>query len=109
MALAQGFAGLDPALHDVKAFDCGKEALNTFVGRFAAKHAQLGIRSTWVLPETGGAGKAPVAAFFTLAGHTVTRGDIPAQQQSLPHFRLPVVLLAQQLPAAGAPARGPRP
>jgi GNAT superfamily N-acetyltransferase len=95
LALAQRFVGLDPALHDVNAFDCGKDALNTFLGRFAAKHARLGISSTWVLTETGGTGKAPIAAYFTLAGHTVTRADIPAQQQSLPRFQLPVALLAQ--------------
>lgn len=95
MALAQRFIGLDPAQHEVKAFDCGKDALNTFLCRFAAKHARLGISSTWVLTRTGSTGKAPIAAYFTLAGHTVTRRDIPAQPQSLPRFQLPVVLLAQ--------------
>ena len=95
MALAQIFADLDPALHDVKDFDCGKDALNTFLARFAAKHARLGISSTWVLPEVGGTSKAPITAFFTLAGHTITRGELPAPQQSLPRFQLPVVLIAQ--------------
>ncbi len=95
MPLAQSFVALDPALHHVKGFDCGKEACNRFLGRFAARHARLGVSSTWVLAETGGKGKVPVAAFFTLAGHTVTREDISTQQQSLPRFQLPVVLLAQ--------------
>lgn len=95
MPLAQRFVTLDPAVHDVKGFDCGKDALNTFLVRFAAKHARLGISSTWVLAETGGTGKAPIAAFFTLAGHTVTRGGLPASQQRLPRFQLPVVLIAQ--------------
>lgn len=95
MPLENRFVGLDPALHDVKGFDCGKNALNNFLGRFAAKHARLGISSTWVLTETSDTGKAPIAAFFTLAGHTVTRGDIPTQKRSLPHFQLPVVLIAQ--------------
>jgi hypothetical protein len=65
------------------------------------------ISSTWVLTETGGTGRAPVAAFFTLAGHTVTRGDIPAQQQSLPRFQLPVVLLAQLAVSQSHTGQGP--
>ena len=95
MALAQRFADLDPAVHDVKGFDCGKDALNTFLARFAVRHTRLGISSTWVLAETGGTGKAPIAAFFTLAGHTVTSGELPTAQQRLPRFQLPVVLIAQ--------------
>jgi hypothetical protein len=93
--LAQRFVRLDPATHDVKGFDCGRSKLNAFVARFAAKHARLGISVTWVLAETGKDAKAPIAAFFTLAAHTVTRGDLPAGQGSLPRFQLPVVLLAQ--------------
>ena len=95
MPLAQGFVGLEPALHDIKAFDCGKHSLNTFLVRFAAKHARLGISSTWVLTEADATDKTSIAAFFTLAGQTVTREDIPAQKRSLPRFQLPVVLLAQ--------------
>lgn len=93
--LAQRFVRLDPARHDVKHFDCGRESLNTFLARFAAKHARLGISSTWTLTESGETSKAPIAAYFTLAAHTVTRGDLPAGQRSLPSFQLPVVLLAQ--------------
>lgn len=95
MPLTQHFVHLDHALHDVKHFDCGKEKLNIFLSRFAAKHARLGISSTWVLVEAEVEAKAPVAAFFTLAGHTITRGDIPAQKQKLPRYQLPVVLVAQ--------------
>ncbi|MCB1801381.1 MAG: GNAT family N-acetyltransferase [Gammaproteobacteria bacterium] len=106
MALTKKFAPLEPAKHDVKHFDCGKDALNTFLGRFAAKHARLGISSTWALTEAGGTGKATIAAFFTLAAHTVTRGDLPAQQRSLPRFQLPVVLIAQLAVVRTAAGKG---
>lgn len=106
MALAQRFAPLDPARHDVKGFDCGKDSINVFLARFAAKHARLGISSTWVLTGAGGTGKALIAAFFTLAAHTVTRGDLPSQQRSLPRFQLPVVLIAQLAVARSRAGQG---
>lgn len=94
MALAQAFVSAEPARHDLKAFDCGKPALNQFLARFAAKHMALGISATWVLPDEIGASKDPVAAYFTLASATVTREEVPFNK-SLPQYPVPVVLLAR--------------
>jgi len=96
LALSQAFVPVDPAWHDVKAFDCGKSAMNQFLACCAAKHRKLGISSTWVL--TAGSNdtkaKAPIAAYYTLTTGTVSREEIPFDK-SLPRYPVPVVLLAR--------------
>ncbi len=94
MALSQEFALVDPAQHDVKAFDCGKLAMNQFLARFAAKHMKLGISSTWVLTAKSNDSKAPVVAYYTLTTGTVSREEIPFDK-SLPSYPVPIVLLAK--------------
>jgi ribosomal protein S18 acetylase RimI-like enzyme len=51
---------------------------------------------TWVLPSAKMivGQKTPVAAYYTLASCTVTRGEIPADKR-LPGYPVPVVLLAR--------------
>ena len=68
--------------------------MNQFLSRFAAKHMELGISSTWVLTDESATPKAPVAAYYTLSTATVTREEIPFNK-SLPHYPVPVVLLAK--------------
>lgn len=94
MAFIQTLERLDKARHDLKNFDCGKPSMNQFLSRFAAKHAELGLSSTWVLLEETDAAKLPVAAYYTLASATVSRASIPTKQ-SLPTYPIPVVMLAR--------------
>lgn len=68
--------------------------MNQFLARFAAKHMELGISSTWVLADECPAQKIPVVAYFTLSAATVTREEI-AFDKSLPRYPVPVVLLAR--------------
>jgi len=68
--------------------------MNEFLSRHAANHAKLGVSRTWVLPEADIPGKAPIAAYYTLAGHSVIRDGIP-MDKSLPRHPIPVVLLAR--------------
>ncbi|MEE9422725.1 MAG: GNAT family N-acetyltransferase [Gammaproteobacteria bacterium] len=93
MALAQAFVFADPLAHYLKDFDCGKPFMNEFLPRFAVKHMQLGLSSTWVLVDDA-QDKATVAAYFTLASATVSRNEIPFER-SLPRYPVPVVLLAR--------------
>ncbi len=96
MAIQQEFVALNPSHFDVKAFDCGKPDMNTYLARFAAKNMELKLSMTWVLPRdkpvTGQ--KTPVAAYYTLASCTVTRDEIPTNDR-LPGYPVPVVLLAR--------------
>lgn len=94
MALEQEFFAADKSLHDLKAFDCGKPAMNEFLARYAIKHGALGLSLTYVLPEKHTGTKAPIAAYYTLASSTITRETIPTTQ-SLPSYPVPVVILAR--------------
>lgn len=95
MALAPAFVQTDARLHDLKAFDCGKASLNEYLSRYAIRNSELGLSRTWVLPEQSQQQKAPVAAYFTLAGSTVLRADLPKTAISLPAYPVPVVILAR--------------
>lgn len=94
MAFLQTLERLDKSRHDTKALDCGKLSMNQFLSRFAAKHADLGLSSTWVLLEDVQAQKLPVAAYYTLAAATLHKASLPTTQ-SLPAYPIPVVLLAR--------------
>ena len=96
MALTRSFAPLNPALHHVKSFRCGKPSMDEFLARHAAKHMKLGISRTWVLPgiEDPQPEKVRLCAYYTLTSSTVTKQDIPFDK-SLPGHQIPVVLLAR--------------
>lgn len=95
MKLSQAFEPVNKKEHLVKSFDCGKQAMNTFLHRFAIKHAKLGLSRTLVLPvDDPDAAIKKIAAYYTLAASTVTKEEIPTQQ-SLPQYPLPVALLAR--------------
>ncbi|MCH8530726.1 MAG: GNAT family N-acetyltransferase [Saccharospirillum sp.] len=96
MPLEQAFTVVDKKAHDLKAFDCGEPSMNTFLARFAQKHSQIGLSRTYVLSEQRESTdvKARVAAYFTLCASSITKEAIPAKQ-SLPPYRIPVVLLAR--------------
>ena len=80
--------------HLLKKFDCGKNEMNTFLSRFAVKHAKLGLSRTFVLPVDEDAEKKMVAAYYTLAMSTVTPKKLPIKQ-SLPNYAIATVLLAR--------------
>jgi len=44
------FVELDKALHDRATFDCGEGELNVFMQMHAARHMEVGISRTMVLP-----------------------------------------------------------
>lgn len=90
------FLPLDPSAINVKTFDCGKNAINTYLRRFAAKNMALNLNRTFVLPYTSeDSGEKPqVAAFYTLAHRTLVREALPDPSR-LPRYPVPVILLAQ--------------
>lgn len=98
MPFLQEFISVNPIQQDLRRFDCGQPAKNQFLYRHAAKHMALQISTTWCLlclqdDGTAYAGKAPVAAYFTLTSQTVTRSQIGMNKA--PPFDLPVALLAK--------------
>jgi len=92
------FVPLDKALHDREAFDCGTQALNTFLQQHARRGMDTGVSYTWVLPEAGAAKgeKKRICAWYTLTVAHVEHADMPADAaKQLPHYPLPVFVLAQ--------------
>jgi ribosomal protein S18 acetylase RimI-like enzyme len=96
LTVQQEFVALNPSHFDVKAFDCGKPDMNSYLARFAAKNMGLKLSMTWVLPgeELVMGEKTPIAAYYTLASCTVYREEIPTDER-LPGYPVPVVLLAR--------------
>ena len=90
------FSSLDPRTINVKTFDCGKEAINVYLRRYAAKNMALNLNRTFVLPYTIGntSEKPEVAAYYTLAHQTLVREELPDPSR-LPRYPVPVILLAQ--------------
>ncbi|WP_373006998.1 GNAT family N-acetyltransferase [Hyphomonas sp.] len=93
---ADEFLPLDPSAINVKTFDCGKNAINTYLRRFAAKNMALNLNRTFVLSYTteDSAEKPQVAAYYTLAHQTLVREVLPDPSR-LPRYPAPVILLAQ--------------
>ncbi|MAA87358.1 MAG: GNAT family N-acetyltransferase [Haliea sp.] len=95
------FSPLDPRTINVKTFDCGKEAINVYLRRYAARNMALNLNRTFVLPfttqnsTTGEHSTKPqVAAYYTLAHQTLVREELPDPSR-LPRYPVPVILLAQ--------------
>lgn len=90
------FLPLDPGTINVKSFDCGKDAINTYLRRYAAKNMALNLNRTFVLPYTPeeSSEKPHVAAYYTLAHQTLVREELPDPSR-LPRYPIPVILLAQ--------------
>ena len=90
------FLPLDTSAINVKSFDCGKDAINTYLRRYAAKNMALNLNRTFILPYTleENSKKPHVAAYYTLAHQTLIREELPDPSR-LPRYPVPVILLAQ--------------
>ena len=98
MSWSSEFVELDKAIHDRASFDCGENELNIFIRTQAAKHMEVGIGKTMLLPASTplANGKYPICAFYTIAPSSIRRETLPeALAKKLPHYPVPVFLLAQ--------------
>nr|CAA6803758.1 MAG: FIG001353: Acetyltransferase [uncultured Thiotrichaceae bacterium] len=98
MSWSKEFVELNKSKHDRNSFDCGEQALNTFIKTQAAKHMQTGISRTMVLPSAQPLlnQKYAICAFYSIAPSTISRESLPAQlAKKLPRYPIPVFLLAQ--------------
>lgn len=89
------FLPLDPKAAHAKSFDCGKNAINTYLHRYAAKNMVLNLNRTFVLPYTRdeNSEKPHIAAHYTLAHQTLIREKLPDPSR-LPRYPVPAILLA---------------
>lgn len=76
----------------LKKFDCGIEALNTFLSRYSLKNDTLGIGKTFVSIDDNG----NVVGYFTLATAQVVYEDIPdSLRMKLPKYPIPSLRIAR--------------
>jgi GNAT superfamily N-acetyltransferase len=77
--------------HATEGFDCGREALNRYLQRYAWQNQQAGASQTYV----GIVGDA-IAAFYALAVGQVTHGEAPERlTKGLARRPIPIMLLAR--------------
>ncbi len=98
MTWAKEFVELDKSIHDRASYDCGETELNGYIRTQAAKHMKASISSTMVLPDSVPLpnGKCSICAFITIAPGAIRKKHLPkALARKLPHYPVPVFLLAQ--------------
>jgi GNAT superfamily N-acetyltransferase len=77
--------------HAVDGFDCGQEALNRFLTRFALSNQQVNASQTYV-----GLADDTVIGFYTLAVGEVAFEEAPERlTKGLAHHPVPIMLLAR--------------
>ncbi len=98
MKWAEAFVQLDKQRHDRFSFDCGEPELNNYLQKYASRHMSAGVGHTLVLPsvEANSSGGKNICTFFTVAPGSLKRNDLPQRNaRQLPHYPVPVFLLAQ--------------
>jgi len=84
------FQPLDPKRHDRKDFDCGVEALNTYLQRFANQDLKRGLTRIYVLAE-----ERKIIGYYSISAHSVPRDDLPEAIRIGPYEDIPFLLLGR--------------
>ena len=79
-------------LHVTEAFECGEEALNVYLKRYAGQNEKRGGSRTFVIADRGNR----VVGYYTLTVGSIEQADAPAQvTKGMGKYSIPVVLLAR--------------
>jgi len=79
--------------HDLAAFDCGVEPLNTFLKKYAGQNAKLGVTQTYAAVGPDG---NRVQGYYSISSGSVTCPNIPeALRKRLPRYPVPVAHLGR--------------
>ena len=82
--------------HAIDSFDCGREALNRFLIRYALPNQQAGASQTYVALS-----EAEVVGYYTLVVGQVEYDDAPDRlKKGLARYPVPIMLLARLAVAA---------
>lgn len=81
------------AARDRDAFDCGEQALNEYLKRYARQNQERGVGRTFVaVPE----GEQRIVGFYTLSAGSVAFADVPGHlRKRLPRYPIPVAHLGR--------------
>jgi GNAT superfamily N-acetyltransferase len=90
--------------HDIDEFDCGREALNRFLIRYALPNQQAGASRTWVAL----AGESEkVVGYYTLVVGQIEYNDAPERlTRGLARHPVPIMLLARLAIATNFQGKG---
>lgn len=76
----------------LKDFDCGNEALNEFLSRYALKNDKLGIGKTFLGVDE----KNQISGYFTLSAAQIAFETVPESFQArLPKYPIPAIRIAR--------------
>jgi len=101
VSTTKAFVELNKSIHERANFDCGEPELNTFIKQQALRHMSANVSRTMVLPvlevaQKKNKEKQSIRAFYTITPSSISRKQLPkAQAKKLPHYPIPVFLLAQ--------------
>jgi len=88
--------------HAVEGFDCGSDALNRFLIRYAYQNQQAGASQTYVVLADG-----EVAGYYTLVVGQVEHDEAPERmKKGLARHPIPVMLLARMAVASTWQGKG---
>ncbi len=88
--------------HDLDTFDCGREALNRFLIRYAFQNQQAGASQTYVALAD-----EEIAGYYTLVVGHVEYNDAPARlTKGLARYPVPIMLLARLAVATSWQGKG---
>ena len=88
--------------HEIDAFDCGREALNRFLVRYAFQNQQAGASQTYIALEG-----EEVIGYYTLVFGQVEYSDAPERlTKGLARHPVPIMLLARLAVASSGQGKG---
>lgn len=84
------FERLNPRKHNRKSFDCGIEALNTYLQQIANQDQKRSLSQTYVLSD----GKQ-IIGYYTISAHSVLRDNLPDKIKLGRYDDIPFLLLGR--------------
>ena len=84
------FETLNTKKHDCKKFDCGVEALNQYLQKYANQDQQHGLSKIYVLSE----GNA-IVGYYAISAHSVMRDHLPEDIRIAGYGDIPFLLLGR--------------
>jgi ribosomal protein S18 acetylase RimI-like enzyme len=84
------FECLDAKKHQRQAFDCGVEALNQYLQRFANQDQKRGLTRVYVLAEG-----RQIIGYYSISAHSVSRDELHGHANPAAYREVPFLLLGR--------------
>ncbi|MEW6237126.1 MAG: GNAT family N-acetyltransferase [Candidatus Omnitrophota bacterium] len=84
------FESLNPQKHNRKAFDCGVDALNLYLQKFANQDQKRSLTKVYVLADG-----VKIIGYYSISAHSVPLDNLPEEQKAGKYNDLPFLLLGR--------------